>query len=383
VAGRAVRGGGCAGPPGGVTAPRHGCAEVSLQHPTPPATAAALQGGARGARRGGALRPRRRAAGGAPAGAWWRRPPSHSRTRGGAAQRRPLWQVHRRSAHTPRSSTPRQALGALLPDLRDRLLLLRADLLAELVADVTGVAAKMVRGGADPAGCRSRRNGGRAGPAGSRCLLIGASASRAMPGSPPPPHVLPQNPASGPRACRRQLQLKEWFPSADLGQLLSRRPSLLTAEEFARVPSARAQLLARYPCERSSSSGEGGSSGAGESSGSGGSGASSNSSGSCRSGGESSSGGGGGGGGGPAGAATSSTVDYLVTQQPLLLVEDVEEVLAELSRWAGGKGSNAVERAAVGCLWGGGGGRAAAAGRGARCGGVTPALARPPPPRAG
>ena len=47
----------------------------------------------------------------------------------------------------------------LLPDLKDRLLLLRADLLAELVGDVTAVAAKMVRGlarAADAAGACGR-----------------------------------------------------------------------------------------------------------------------------------------------------------------------------------------------------------------------------------
>jgi hypothetical protein len=56
---------------------------------------------------------------------------------------------------------------------------------------------------------------------------------------PTPAHSLRRSP---------QLQLKAWFPSADLGQLLGRRPSLLTAEEFSRIPGARRQLLAR--CER-------------------------------------------------------------------------------------------------------------------------------------
>ena len=42
-----------------------------------------------------------------------------------------------------------------------------------------------------------------------------------------------------------QLALKAWFPGADVAQMVGRRPSLLTAEEFARVPAARRQLLAR------------------------------------------------------------------------------------------------------------------------------------------
>jgi hypothetical protein len=68
-------------------------------------------------------------------------------------------------------------------------------------------------------------------------------------------------------------------------------------------------------------------------------------------------------------------VDALVTQQPLLLVEDVEEVLAELSRWVlTAKGSLFYERTA-GCgpgilQWagpragGGGGGWVCCAARG-------------------
>ncbi|KAI8476739.1 MAG: hypothetical protein J3K34DRAFT_222803 [Monoraphidium minutum] len=117
-----------------------------------------------------------------------------------------------------------EALAALVPSLAGRLLLLRADLLGELVGDVGAVAAKM-------------------------------------------------------------LQLKAWFPTADLAELVGRRPSLLSAAEFGRVGAARRQLLARFPDP----------------------------------------------GGGGAGAA-SAAVDRLVTAQPLLLVEDVEALLAELER---------------------------------------------------
>jgi hypothetical protein len=42
-----------------------------------------------------------------------------------------------------------------------------------------------------------------------------------------------------------QVQLRLWFPQADLGQLLGSRPSLLSEEEFSRIPAARQQLLAR------------------------------------------------------------------------------------------------------------------------------------------
>ncbi|KIZ04667.1 glycogen operon protein GlgX [Monoraphidium neglectum] len=142
-----------------------------------------------------------------------------------------------------------QALGNLLPTLRGRLLLLRADLLAELAGDVGAVAKKLV-------------------------------------------------------------QLRLWFPQADLGQLLGSRPSLLSEEEFSRIPAARQQLLARYPDPGSTHgsadspcacTAEGGSAIGGH-----------------------------GRGGGAEGSACSSVVDALVTRQPLLLVEDLEELLSEL-----------------------------------------------------
>ena len=49
-----------------------------------------------------------------------------------------------------------------------------------------------------------------------------------------------------------QVQLRLWFPTADLGQLLSRRPSLLTWQEFDRIPTTRLQLLARSGRRRGS-----------------------------------------------------------------------------------------------------------------------------------
>ncbi|GBF89686.1 hypothetical protein Rsub_02856 [Raphidocelis subcapitata] len=163
-----------------------------------------------------------------------------------------------------------QPLSNLLPTLADRLLLLRADLLAELAGDVAAVAHKM-------------------------------------------------------------LLLKAWFPTADVGAMVGRRPSLLTSEEFDRIPSARRQLLARYPDPSgggSSSTGGGGGSGSASSSG-----------------GDDGSGGGGSGSGSGSGddaLGTSAAVDALVCQQPLLLCEDLEALLAELQRLLPGTGTDAA-----------------------------------------
>ncbi|PNW80289.1 hypothetical protein CHLRE_08g385600v5 [Chlamydomonas reinhardtii] len=107
-----------------------------------------------------------------------------------------------------------QELLTLLPDLRDRLLSLSPAILVELAADTAGVALKLI-------------------------------------------------------------QLREWFPAANLGMLLARRPTLLTAAEWGGVAAARDKLHAMFP--------EGG-------------------------------------------------VDDLVTRQPLLLVEDVDELVGELER---------------------------------------------------
>lgn len=95
----------------------------------------------------------------------------------------------------------------------------------------------------------------------------------------------------------QQLRLKQWFPGADVGAVVGRRPSLLGAEEFARVPAARAALLAHFGGQDGGGGGQDGSAG----------------------------------GGGDSGGS-SAVVDALVTEQPLLLVDDVGEVLAELRR---------------------------------------------------
>ncbi len=86
-----------------------------------------------------------------------------------------------------------------------------------------------------------------------------------------PPHTHSSN-----FPCHTQVQLRLWFPSANLTQLLDRRPSLLLEEEWAAVPAARQQLLAMF--------------------------------------------------------GSQGSVDDLVTRQPLLLCEDVAELVGELER---------------------------------------------------
>lgn len=98
----------------------------------------------------------------------------------------------------------------------------------------------------------------------------------------------------------RVVALKEAFPTADVAAIVGRRPQLLGAAEFARVPAARAALLALY--------GGGGGEGGGGVEGQEASAASA------------------------AAAAAGSVVDGLVERQPLLLVEDLDELLAELER---------------------------------------------------
>lgn len=44
-----------------------------------------------------------------------------------------------------------------------------------------------------------------------------------------------------------QIQLREWFPAANLGMLLARRPTLLTAAEWGGVAAARDKLHAMFP----------------------------------------------------------------------------------------------------------------------------------------
>jgi hypothetical protein len=148
------------------------------------------------------------------------------------------------------------ALSALLPTLASRLRALHAGLLSELVADVDGVAQKLLR-------------------------------------------------------------LRLWFPMADLGRVVGRRPSLLGADEWARVPRARRQLLRRF-----------GGSGGGE----GNDGSSDDDSDSANEG----------------EGRPSPVVDELVTRQPALLAEDVDALLEELARCAD------FTRCCFVCVWGGG-----------------------------
>jgi len=200
-----------------------------------------------------------------------------------------------------------RALANVVPTLADRFLLLRADLLTELVGDVGAVAQKMV---SSPLHCqrkaRSLLGCSFLSPLLS-CLFLGCWLSDGCYKSNTQTHIFPSK-------NKTQLQLKLWFPSADLGELVSRRPSLLTAEEFERIPAARQQLLALFPEPAALSSSSSSSSSTGSGSTSSESQPRTISSSPLSS------------------PSSSSVVDGLVTEQPLVLVEDLKEIMSELAR---------------------------------------------------
>lgn len=205
-----------------------------------------------------------------------------------------------------------EQLVLLLPDLRDRLPSLRPELLAELCADVqvrvrqhvrrecgvnSGPRGTLTAGSFSPQmlsrSCRRDTHDRCLGPVAPRSSPFvekAASIFAAMfacklptyPMPPPTPYVrqttpqLANQPTAAQETARRIIQLRQWLPAANVSQILAERPALLRADDFAALPSALAKLRHMFP--------EGG-------------------------------------------------VDALVTQQPYLLAEDVDEIVGELERY--------------------------------------------------